>query len=259
MTKKLSRARAIADVSAGTIFASVEIGAPPERVFEALTRADEVVKWWGSADTYRTTEWTMPLVPGAAWKASGKGADGVPFSVEGEIVEVDAPRKLVWTWRPAWDGGNTTTITYRLEPIDGGTRVVMRHEGFGDRHDSCRSHAEGWERVLSWATAHMPAPASKFWLFRLVPPRPTFPADMTPGEGQAMGDHATHLARHAAEGTVIVAGPVADPKGTWGLAVIELPPDADPIAFGESDPVVRAGLGFRYEVLPLMTASPILR
>ena len=32
MTKKLSRARAVADVGAGTIFATVEIAAPPERV-----------------------------------------------------------------------------------------------------------------------------------------------------------------------------------------------------------------------------------
>jgi uncharacterized protein YndB with AHSA1/START domain len=257
---KKSRARAIADVSTGTIFASVEIGAPPERVFAALTKAEDVVKWWGSDDTYRTTEWHMPLTPGATWKGSGKGADGVPFSVEGEIVEVDAPRKLVWTWRPAWDGGNTTTITYRLEPIEGGTRVVMRHEGFGDRHESCRSHGQGWERVLGWMTGFLAseAPPATFFFFRLVPPRPTFPADMTPAEGKAMGEHAAYMKQHAAAGTVVVAAPVADPKGAWGLGVVEAS-EADARALTAGDPVIRAELGFRYELLPLMTAAPILR
>lgn len=259
MTKKLSGARAIADVGSGTILATVEIGAPPERVFTALTSAEDVVKWWGSDDMYRTTEWTMPLTPGAPWKASGRGADGVPFSVEGEIVEVDAPRKLVWTWRPAWDGGNTTTITYRLEPIEGGTRVTLRHEGFGDRHESCRSHGQGWERVLGWASAHLPAPASKFFFFRLVPPRPTFPADMSAAEGKAMGEHSMYMRGKAAAGTVIIAAPVAEAKGAWGLGVVEVESEAEARALTEEDPVIRANLGFRYELAPLMTAAPIMR
>ncbi len=254
MTKKLSRARAIADVTSGTILATVEIAAPPERVFTALTSADDVVKWWGSADTYRTTAWSMPTKPGAPWNASGVGADGTAFSVEGEVVLVDAPRKLVWTWRAPWDGNQTTTITYSLEPIDGGTRVTLKHEGFGDRHDSCRSHGEGWERVLGWASAHLGAPPSRFFFFRLVPPRTTFPADMSPAEGKAMGEHAAFLREHAAKGTVVAAGPVGDPKGAFGMGVVEVASEAEVSALTETDPVIQSGLGFRYEVLPMMSA-----
>jgi uncharacterized protein YndB with AHSA1/START domain/uncharacterized protein YciI len=258
--KKLSGARAVADVTGGSILASVEIAAPPERVFTALTSADDVTKWWGSDDTYRTTEWTMKLEPGAKWRGAGKGADGAPFSVEGEVLEVDAPRKLVWTWRPAWDGGHTTTITYRLEPIDGGTRVVIKHEGFADRVESCRSHGEGWERVLGWLSIHVPLRAKdgRFFFFRLVPPRPTFPADMTPAEAKAMGEHAAYLRGHAQQGVVIAAGPVADPKGAWGLGVVEVDDEAAVHALTDGDPVIRSGLGFRYEVLPLMS-TPIMR
>jgi uncharacterized protein YndB with AHSA1/START domain len=36
------------------LLATVEIAAPAERVFRALA-SEELVKWWGSADTYRTT------------------------------------------------------------------------------------------------------------------------------------------------------------------------------------------------------------
>ena len=33
---------------------------------------------------------------------------------------------------------------------DGGTRVTVRHEGFGDAHAACAEHALGWEKVLGW-------------------------------------------------------------------------------------------------------------
>lgn len=149
----LKSARAVADVTSGMILASVEIAAPPERVFRAVS-SDDITRWWGSADMYRTTKWSGDLRVGGAWVAEGVGADGTEFSVRGEYVEIDPPRKLVQTWRAAWDGDHTTTITYRFEPIEGGTRVTVRHEGFAERFDSCRGHANGWERVLGWLTLH---------------------------------------------------------------------------------------------------------
>jgi uncharacterized protein YndB with AHSA1/START domain len=150
---RLADARAVADLSEGMILGSVEIGAPAERVFRALA-SEELVQWWGSADTYRTTKWVGELRVGGTWRTEGIGADGTPFAVGGEFLEVDPPRKLVQTWRADWDGGHVTTITYRLEPIAGGTRLTVRHVGFGDRTASCDSHAKGWERVLAWIQGH---------------------------------------------------------------------------------------------------------
>jgi uncharacterized protein YndB with AHSA1/START domain len=149
----LKSARAVADVSNGILLANVEIAAPPERVFRALT-SNDITLWWGSDDTYRTTKWTGDVRPGGTWVAEGVGPDG-PFSVRGEFLEVDAPHKIVQTWRAAWDGDHATTLTYRLEPIVGGTRVTLRHEGFGDRAESCRSHGNGWERVLTWLQSYL--------------------------------------------------------------------------------------------------------
>ena len=77
-----SPARALADVSAGIILADIEIKAPPERVFTALTSA-EITQWWGDDDTYKTTAWHSDLRPAGHWKATGMGADGLAFSVEG--------------------------------------------------------------------------------------------------------------------------------------------------------------------------------
>lgn len=127
-SSSLKSARAVADVSNGILLASVEIAAPPERVFGALTR-DDVTRWWGSDDTYRTTRWTGDARVGGAWVAEDIGRAGA-FSVHGEFLEGDPPRKLVQIWRAARDGSHATTITYRLEPIAGGTRGTLRHEGW---------------------------------------------------------------------------------------------------------------------------------
>jgi hypothetical protein len=37
-----------------------------------------------------------------------------------------------------------------LEPIEGGTLLTVRHEGFAGAADACQSHAQVWERVFSW-------------------------------------------------------------------------------------------------------------
>lgn len=142
-------ARAVADLSRGFIVGSVEIAAPPERVFAAISTA-ELAKWWGSADTYRVTGWTGDLRPGGRWRSEGVSADGKPFAVGGEFLEVEPPRLLVHTWTPDWVSGPTTVVRYEITAVPGGSRLLLRHDGFGDQADSCESHSLGWELVLNW-------------------------------------------------------------------------------------------------------------
>jgi uncharacterized protein YndB with AHSA1/START domain len=147
--------RALADLSLGTIVASVEIEKPPERVFRALTDPSELMSWWGSPDTYTNTSWVADLRKGGKWLAQGVNVDGKPYSVGGEYLELDPPRTIVHTWQPDWHKGLSTVVTYRLEPIAGGTRVTMRHEGFAQRDAAATDHAKGWERVFGWLRAYL--------------------------------------------------------------------------------------------------------
>lgn len=255
---KKGGARAVADVTEGLIFATVDIAAAPDRVFRALTTPEDLVRWWGADDVYRTTGWTMDLRKGGAWRAEGRGADGHSFSVEGEFLEIEPPRRLVQTWRPDWDRDHTTTITYRLDPIAGGTRVTVRHEGFAGRAESCLSHTEGWERVLAWLDADLvPAPAQsevRWFLCRLIAPRPTFAFDMTPEEAALMAEHGAHLRKHMEAGSVVAFGPVGDPAGPWGMALVRAADEAGVRAITAADPTIRSERGFRYEVLPMLQA-----
>jgi uncharacterized protein YndB with AHSA1/START domain len=148
--------RAVADLFGGLILATVDIDVSPERVFRALS-SEEILQWWGDSTLYRTTKWTADVRVGGAWRADGKAADGSPYCVYGEYLEVDPPNRLVQTWKPDWDPGAATRVTYRLEPRDGGTRLTVRHEGFGDQRQSCEGHAMGWERVLQWLVTHFAA------------------------------------------------------------------------------------------------------
>jgi uncharacterized protein YndB with AHSA1/START domain len=255
---KNSTARAVADTTGGTILASVEIAAAPERVFRALTTPEEIVRWWGSDELYRTTDWVQDLRVGGRWRASGRGSDGVAFSVEGEFLEIDPPRTLIQSWKPDWDDGHVTRLTYRLEAIEGGTRVTVRHEGFGDRTDSCRNHAHGWSNVLDWLANHS-APAAdsggdRYFLCRLIPPRPSFVQDMSEAEGATMQAHVGYWTQLMNAGTALIFGPVGDPKGAWGLGIVKAKDEATVEALRAADPAIRSSHGFRYEVLPLIQA-----
>ena len=138
----ISGARAVADVAQGQILASVEIASTPERVFQSLA-SNEVVEWWVRPGVFDTREWTGDLRVRGRWRASGVG-NGRPYVLEGEFLEIDSPRKLVHTWHPGGAPGASTTVTYLLEPLDGGTRITLRHSGFSSRA-VCINTAIGWE------------------------------------------------------------------------------------------------------------------
>jgi uncharacterized protein YndB with AHSA1/START domain len=137
-----SRARAVADLGEGFILATVEIAAPPERVFRALA-SKEVCEWWVRPGVFDTREWTGDVRVGGRWRASGIGG-GRPYAIEGEFLEIDPPRKLVHTWLPVGAPFKPTTVSYLLEPIDGGTRITLRHSGIG-APQVCTNTCIGWE------------------------------------------------------------------------------------------------------------------
>jgi uncharacterized protein YndB with AHSA1/START domain len=250
-TASTKAARAVADLTEGVVLANVEIAATAERVFRALTDPKELVRWWGSGDTYRNEEWTADLRVGGRWRARGRGVDGKPFSVEGEFLEIDPPRKLVQSWKPDWDGGHLTTVTYRLEPIAGGTRVTVRHAGFGERRESCQNHGQGWEKVLGWLQEHLTV--RQHFLCRLIPPRPTFQQDMSDAERKVMQEHVAYWTGLCEKGVALVFGPVADPKGGYGVGIIRVGDQDELAELQRKDPTIRAGLGFNYETLPMPT------
>lgn len=87
-----------------------------------------------------------------------------------------------------------------------------------------------------------------YFFYRLDPPRPTFSVDMTETEARLMREHVDYWTALLKQGRVIAFGPVADPKGAFGIGILELDDAVDANALGANDPVLLANAGFRFEV-----------
>ena len=86
--------------------------------------------------------------------------------------------------------------------------------------------------------------------YRLLPSRPTFAGDMSGAEAATMGRHGASWQQHLEDGKVLVFGPVADPAGGWGLAVVVADTEADVLEMARADPAIVSGL-CTFEVLAM--------
>ncbi|HTV58006.1 MAG TPA: SRPBCC domain-containing protein [Verrucomicrobiae bacterium] len=160
---KWAAPRAVADGGGGTILATAEVAAAPERVFRALT-TNEVERWWGHPEFYQMTDWKADVRVCGAWSVVVRFANGETNGGSGEFAEIEAPRKIVMTRkfeRHPLLGTRETTITFRMEPVPGGTRVTVRDEGFVGRSEAAYGNAEHWERVLGWLRDYLAGEAGK--------------------------------------------------------------------------------------------------
>lgn len=150
----------LADIS--RIDRSIEIAAPPERVWQALTTADELSAWFQmiiEGEIAAGQEiWMTCLHP---------GYEGKRFSVR--ILELTPPTRFAWQWHPgAADTSEDisheppTTVTFTLEPFAGGTRVSVAETGFDAislerRAKVYEDNSQGWPTVLGWLANHVKA------------------------------------------------------------------------------------------------------
>lgn len=88
-----------------------------------------------------------------------------------------------------------------------------------------------------------------YFFCRLNPPRPNFMQNMSPVEMSLMQQHGAYWKTFFDKGTAILFGPVADPKGEFGVAIVEANAEPDVRTMTEGDPVIKSNSGFRYEIL----------
>jgi uncharacterized protein len=85
---------------------------------------------------------------------------------------------------------------------------------------------------------------------KLIPPRPTFPMDMTSEERALMMEHVKYTQEKFAAGKVLIFGPVLAREGAFGISVFEVADEAELREILENDPTVRGGLN-RFELHPM--------
>lgn len=92
--------------------------------------------------------------------------------------------------------------------------------------------------------------AKQYFFVRLLPPRATFPMDITPEEKLLMQEHARYTRECFDAGKILIYGPVMAPTGAFGMAAFEVEDISEVRQFLENDPSVRAGLN-TFEIHPM--------
>ena len=91
------------------------------------------------------------------------------------------------------------------------------------------------------------------YLYRLLPPRPTYHLDMSPEEAEVMDDHGGYWMDLLQQGTAVAYGPVLDPAGVWGLAIVDVEDEAAARAIVDEDPAIVSGV-CTYQLLEMQLA-----
>ena len=108
----------------------VYIKATPEAIWAAITTPE-----WTQKYGYRGPA-EYDLRPGGAYRGLASEAmkeyGSADVAVDGQVIEVDPPRKLVQTWRFLWDpelAAESTRVTWEIDPgEDGVSTLTVTHD-----------------------------------------------------------------------------------------------------------------------------------
>jgi uncharacterized protein YndB with AHSA1/START domain len=129
----------------------LEVRAPRERVWNALTRPEELLRW------FPTEHAAVDLRPGGlasfVWKES---AD------EAVIDAVEPPGRLVFRWRPAGTDRPHTMVSFTLDETPDGTRLTLVESGFASLPDQIARRSQegndaGWRDELEELRTYLEA------------------------------------------------------------------------------------------------------
>jgi uncharacterized protein YndB with AHSA1/START domain len=134
----------------GTIISEIDIAAPPERVFKAISDADEIRRRGPNLgvfemDTRVGGKWLLEMPCPKPYKGFEVIRHG------GEILELDPPRLLVYTWTANFhkDPNARSIVRWELTPTKSGTHVKLTHSGLASEPEACKDYAGGWPGVLA--------------------------------------------------------------------------------------------------------------
>lgn len=117
---------------------TIRIAARPDIVFGYFVDPERMARWLGPA--------ILDARPGGELRISVAGV----HHGSGQYLEVDRPRRLVYTW--GWAAPEyqippgSSRVEVELAPIEDGTLLRLRHAGLG--RDETDDHGKGWQHYL---------------------------------------------------------------------------------------------------------------
>jgi uncharacterized protein YndB with AHSA1/START domain len=122
------------------------IKAPAAKIYDAWTRPEQMVRWWGpDAGPVQSAE--ADVRPGGRFRVVFQTLDGETHDCRGVYREVEPARRLVFTWQWVSMPERESLVTIALRPLPEGTELPLTHAQFYD--EAARDgHREGWSGAL---------------------------------------------------------------------------------------------------------------
>lgn len=127
------------------IVEEITIEATPQRVWDAITRQDEIVQWW--AEEARLTSEVGSLAEFRFRPPAGV--------LQFEVAGLERDKNVHWIARQGPSPWVGTVVNWRLTPVHNGTTLVFTHEGFTQvdrRYEQIRSN---WQYFLESLKAYL--------------------------------------------------------------------------------------------------------
>ena len=136
------------------------IKARPQIVFDAVTTAAGIARWWGPDAGPVLLSEADPRV-GGRFRVRFRMLDSSEHESSGEFLEIVRPERVVLSWR--WKGGledpGESRIEITLRAIPGGTELTLTHSRLQDE-ETRKSHESGWSGALDKLETYFAADAS---------------------------------------------------------------------------------------------------
>lgn len=113
------------EIKGNEVIISRILNAPAALVWEAWTKPEHIIKWWGPTG-FTTTDKGMAVKPGGNWRFMMHGPDGRDYPNKIVFLEVDEPNKLVYKH----SGDDDTEpvnfhVTVTFENLGNKTNLIM--------------------------------------------------------------------------------------------------------------------------------------
>ena len=117
-----------------------------EQIFDLWTRPDLMVRWMSPFPGAVDCKANCDLRPGGSFSLVMSSEES-SREVSGTYVEVDRPRKLVFTWMGPLTNNVATLVTVELISRGDETDLVLTHERL-PTSAICEGHTRGWGHIL---------------------------------------------------------------------------------------------------------------
>ncbi|MGO9340420.1 MAG: SRPBCC family protein [Terracidiphilus sp.] len=119
--------------------------ASPERVFDAWLDPKTAGKWLFATPSGQMVRVEIDARPGGRWILVDR-RNGEDVEHSGGYLEIDRPRRLVFTFGVPKYSSEITEVTVEIEPAESGCDLTLTQTGVPDEY--LESNEKGWIGIL---------------------------------------------------------------------------------------------------------------